>query len=87
MFQQHIKNTYMFYTEDILIILFFLVVIQRYEIRLFDEFVLRGNIAVVRCPIPSSVIDYVRVISWERIDGFMITENTGNGNTNFFLTI
>lgn len=62
-----------------IIIIFFSVVIQKYEIRLFDEFVLRGNIAVLRCPIPSSVTDYVKVISWERIDGFMITENSGNG--------
>ncbi|GIY60654.1 down syndrome cell adhesion molecule homolog [Caerostris darwini] len=49
------------------------VVLQNYEVRLFDEFVLRGNMAVLRCPIPSSVADYVRVTSWERIDGFMIT--------------
>lgn len=64
---------------DILILLDIPVVVQRYEIRLFDEFVLRGNIAVLRCPIPSSVSDYVKVISWERIDGFMITPSTGNG--------
>ncbi|KAF8796621.1 Down syndrome cell adhesion molecule like protein [Argiope bruennichi] len=50
-----------------------LLVLQHYEIRLFDEFVLRGNMAVIRCPIPSFVSDYVKVTSWERIDGFLIT--------------
>ncbi|XP_054712416.1 cell adhesion molecule Dscam2-like [Uloborus diversus] len=35
--------------------------------------------AVLRCPIPSAVSDYVKVISWERIDGFMITPNLDNG--------
>nr|XP_042906082.1 Down syndrome cell adhesion molecule-like protein Dscam2 [Parasteatoda tepidariorum] len=49
------------------------VVLQHYEIRLFDEFVLKGNMGVLRCPIPSFASDYVRVTSWERIDGFLIT--------------
>ncbi|KFM68296.1 Down syndrome cell adhesion molecule-like protein Dscam2, partial [Stegodyphus mimosarum] len=35
--------------------------------------------AVLRCPIPSSVSDYVTVTSWERIDGFMITPSIANG--------
>ncbi|GIY48985.1 down syndrome cell adhesion molecule-like protein Dscam2 [Caerostris extrusa] len=34
---------------------------SKYEIHLFDEFVLRGNMAVLRCPVPSFVSDYVRV--------------------------
>ncbi|XP_054712617.1 cell adhesion molecule DSCAM-like [Uloborus diversus] len=46
---------------------------QHYEIRLFDEFVLRGNMAVLRCPVPSFVSDYVQVSAWERMDGFFIT--------------
>lgn len=55
------------------------VVAQSYEVRLFDEFVLRGNMAVLRCPIPSAVTDYVKVTSWERIDGFMITPHSASG--------
>ncbi len=54
-------------------------VLQQYEIRLFDEFVLRGNMAVLRCPIPSFVSDYVIVTSWERIDGFLITPGIISG--------
>lgn len=59
--------------------LLFIVVLQHYDIRLFDEFVLRGNMAVLRCSIPSFVSDYVKVISWERIDGFLITPGIISG--------
>ncbi|GIX77124.1 down syndrome cell adhesion molecule-like protein Dscam2 [Caerostris darwini] len=55
------------------------VVNQKYEIRLSDEFVLRGNMALLRCPIPSFVSDYVKVTSWERIDGFLITPGIISG--------
>ncbi|XP_071039988.1 cell adhesion molecule Dscam1-like [Parasteatoda tepidariorum] len=55
------------------------VVMQVYEIQLFDEFVLRGNIAVLHCPVPSYVSDYVKVASWERMDGFIITPNIISG--------
>lgn len=61
-----------------------LVVVHSYEVRLFDEFVLRGNMAVLRCPIPSTVTDYVRVTSWERIDGYMITPHSASGRLHIF---
>ncbi|XP_042906000.1 cell adhesion molecule Dscam1 [Parasteatoda tepidariorum] len=49
------------------------VLLQDFDIHLFDEFILKGNTAILRCPIPSYVNDYVRVRSWERMDGFIIT--------------
>ncbi|KAG8198710.1 hypothetical protein JTE90_023480 [Oedothorax gibbosus] len=55
------------------------VVNQKYEIHLFDEFILKGNMAVLRCPVPSFVSDYVRVTSWERVDGFLITPGIISG--------
>lgn len=36
--------------------------------------------AVLRCPIPSFVEDYVKVTSWERVDGFLITPGILSGN-------
>lgn len=64
---------------------FHLVVNQKYEIRLSDEFVLRGNMALLRCPVPSFVSDYVRVTSWERIDGFLIAPGVISGKKiNFY---
>ncbi|GIY19217.1 down syndrome cell adhesion molecule-like protein Dscam2 [Caerostris darwini] len=35
--------------------------------------------AVLRCPVPSFVSDYVRVTSWERVDGFLITPGIISG--------
>ncbi|GFR05888.1 down syndrome cell adhesion molecule-like protein Dscam2 [Trichonephila clavata] len=35
--------------------------------------------AILRCPIPSFVSDYVRVTSWERVDGFLITPGIISG--------
>ncbi|GFU07322.1 down syndrome cell adhesion molecule-like protein Dscam2 [Nephila pilipes] len=66
-------------TQKYLETLTFKIVNQKYEIHLFDEFVLRGNMAILRCPIPSFVSDYVRVTSWERVDGFLITPGIISG--------
>nr|XP_021002533.2 Down syndrome cell adhesion molecule-like protein Dscam2 [Parasteatoda tepidariorum] len=55
------------------------VVPQSFETQLFDEFVLQGNMAVLHCPIPSYISDYVKVTSWERMDGFIIKLNTISG--------
>ncbi|GAB6033034.1 Down syndrome cell adhesion molecule-like protein 1, variant 2 [Chamberlinius hualienensis] len=42
------------------------VVMQTYEALVYDEFVIRGNIAVLKCHIPTFVADYVYVTSWRR---------------------
>lgn len=36
---------------------------------MIDEYVLRGNTAIVKCLIPSFVSDYVHVIEWLMDDG------------------
>ncbi|XP_071040101.1 cell adhesion molecule Dscam1 isoform X2 [Parasteatoda tepidariorum] len=48
-------------------------VLQNYEIHLVNDFVIKGNMALLRCTVPSYVTDYVKVTSWERSDGFLIT--------------
>ncbi|XP_022670390.1 Down syndrome cell adhesion molecule-like protein Dscam2 isoform X3 [Varroa destructor] len=55
------------------------VVAQRYEVQVYDEFVISGNTAVLRCHIPSYVRDYVAVVTWEREDGVTITSNVAVG--------
>uniref|UniRef100_T1JAL9 Down syndrome cell adhesion molecule-like protein Dscam2 n=1 Tax=Strigamia maritima TaxID=126957 RepID=T1JAL9_STRMM len=40
------------------------VVMQLYEVQVYDEFVITGNTGVLRCHIPSFVTDYVSVTSW-----------------------
>lgn len=51
----------------------------KYEIRTYDDFVVKGNTAVLKCYVPSSVKDFVPVISWETDEGFSIQRGTSDG--------
>ncbi|XP_034252490.1 Down syndrome cell adhesion molecule-like protein Dscam2 [Thrips palmi] len=42
------------------------VVRQHYEVQVYDEFVILGNTAVLRCHVPSFVREYVTVTGWVR---------------------
>ncbi|XP_023236837.1 Down syndrome cell adhesion molecule-like protein Dscam2, partial [Centruroides sculpturatus] len=55
------------------------VVQQQYQVQVYDEFVIRGNTAVLRCQVPSYVRDYVIVTTWERQDGISIVSNIATG--------
>ncbi|KAG8201065.1 hypothetical protein JTE90_002739 [Oedothorax gibbosus] len=44
----------------------------KYEIRTYDDFIVKGNTAVLKCYVPSSVKDFVPVVSWETDEGFTI---------------
>jgi hypothetical protein len=60
------------------------VVQQFYQSRVSDEFVLRGNTAIVRCLIPSFVADFVQVVEWITDGGSFAASsasNTDYGNT------
>ncbi|XP_076065783.1 cell adhesion molecule Dscam2-like isoform X4 [Oratosquilla oratoria] len=48
------------------------VVVQNVEVQVYDEYVNRGNTAVLQCSIPSFVRDLVSVTAWVRNDGFHI---------------
>lgn len=55
------------------------VVTQRYEVNVMDEYVLRGNAAIIKCHIPSFVADYVVVSAWLDNENNVITpSNTGD---------
>ncbi|KAK6620954.1 hypothetical protein RUM43_011253 [Polyplax serrata] len=49
------------------------VVTQRYEVNVMDEYVLRGNSAIIKCHIPSFVADYVYVSDWVEDGNQVIT--------------
>lgn len=42
----------------------FSVVSQKYEVSVMEEYVLKGNAAILKCHIPSFVADFVYVSSW-----------------------
>lgn len=47
----------------------FVVVQQFYQSRVSDEFVLRGNTAILKCQIPSFVADFIEVVAWVSDEG------------------
>lgn len=55
---------------------FYLIVVvpQQYSVNVMDEHVLRGNAAIVKCHIPSFVIDFVYVSAWILDDNNEIME-------------
>jgi len=62
----------------------FPVVTQFYITEAENEYVIRGNSAVMKCKIPSFVADFVSVESWVADDGQVHTytttsDNYGNG--------
>ncbi|GFR08943.1 down syndrome cell adhesion molecule homolog [Trichonephila clavata] len=60
---------------------------QQYEVRVYDEFVIRDNTAVLKCHIPSFVRDYVTTTAWFRDDGLVIhADGTQGGKYSVFPT-
>ncbi|XP_055948883.1 cell adhesion molecule Dscam2-like isoform X4 [Argiope bruennichi] len=58
---------------------------QQYEVRVYDEFVIRDNTAVLKCHIPSFVRDYVTTTAWFRDDGLVIhVDGTQGGKYSVF---
>lgn len=55
-----------------------IVVQQFYQTRVIDEFVLRGNAALLKCNLPSFVADFVSVEGWISDDGMEILPNSDN---------
>ncbi|CAL4079327.1 unnamed protein product, partial [Meganyctiphanes norvegica] len=55
------------------------VVRQYYEVQVYDEFVISGNTAVLKCHVPSFVRDYVAVTSWVRGNGERIVSDVLTG--------
>lgn len=53
----------------IIIFMFISVVIQPYEAEADNEYVIRGNSAIMKCEIPSYVSDFIVVDMWTDSDG------------------
>ena len=68
-------------------IFLFTVVRQYYEVQVYDEFVISGNTAVLKCHVPSFVRDYVTVTSWVRGSGERIVSDVITGESSVRNTI
>lgn len=54
------------------------VVSQFYESQVYDEYVIKGNAAVLKCNIPSFVADHVEIIEWVDSNGLHYTRHDSN---------
>lgn len=57
------------------------VVIQPYEAEADNEYVIRGNSAIMKCEIPSYVSDFIVVDMWTDSDGGSYYPNNDNYGT------
>jgi len=62
-----------------------LVLREPYTVRVEDQKAMRGNVAVFKCIIPSSVEAYITVVSWEKdtvslVSGTLLWLSFPNGN-------
>ncbi|KAL1423861.1 hypothetical protein MTO96_020776 [Rhipicephalus appendiculatus] len=54
------------------------VVLEKFVASVYDVYVVRGNSALLRCHVPPTVKDYVKVTSWVLDDGVTIGTLEGN---------
>lgn len=71
------------YAVDQLVLLFRIVVSQPYEAEADNEYVIRGNAALMKCEVPSFVSDFVSVEMWMDSNGgtYQPGENEGNSSS------
>ena len=60
--------------------IYILVVHQDYQTEASNEYIVRGNSALVKCKIPSYVADIIQVIAWvdSEANEFQLDNNYGN---------
>lgn len=51
---------------------------QYYESQVYDEYVIKGNAAVLKCNIPSFVSDHVEITEWVDSNGSHYTRDEDN---------
>lgn len=58
---------------------FVAVVHQYYQSEVNNEYVIRGNAAILKCSIPSFVAEFVQVVGWQDDQGNSFNPEEGNG--------
>lgn len=54
-------------------------VVQSYEIEADNEYVIRGNSAIMKCEVPSFVSDFVVVENWQDSNGRTYLPGSSDG--------
>ncbi|XP_070391735.1 cell adhesion molecule Dscam1-like isoform X3 [Dermacentor albipictus] len=63
------------------------VVLEKFVASVYDVYVVRGNSAILRCHVPPTVKDYVKVTSWVLDDGVTIGTLEGTGLDSRYLML
>jgi len=53
------------------------------EVQVYDEYVISGNTAVLRCQVPTYMTDFVLVTSWVQDDVINIYPGTESGKSKY----
>lgn len=56
------------------------VVHQYYQSEVNNEYVIRGNAAILKCSIPSFVVEFVQVVGWQDDQGNSFDPVNDNGS-------
>jgi hypothetical protein len=59
---------------------FIAVVHQYYQSEVNNEYVIRGNAAILKCSIPSFVAEFVQVVSWQDDQGNSFDPDQDSGS-------
>lgn len=63
---------------------FITVVHQYYQSEVNNEYVIRGNAAILKCSIPSFVAEFVQVVGWQDDQGNSFDPDQDNGTIRDF---
>lgn len=74
-----LSNTRFWVIVNISTSTFFSVVQQKFVPQVYDDYVIRGNTAVLRCHLPSFVREYVTLDSWLRDDETVLKSTDTGG--------
>lgn len=68
---------------------YFTVVRQNYDVKVYDEYIISGNTALLRCQIPNYATDFIVVSSWVQDGNINIypNGNIGNNDAEFIIWI
>ncbi|XP_076339611.1 cell adhesion molecule Dscam1-like isoform X2 [Tachypleus tridentatus] len=55
------------------------VIVRQFEVQVYNEYVIRGNSAVLKCHVPPHAQDLVEVTSWIQDENIHITSSTSRG--------
>lgn len=61
------------------------VLLQMYDVHVYDTYVISGNTGVLKCHIPTVLSDYVKVVSWTRDETYVISSSNKEPDAKYII--